>query len=56
MLELIDGRGRVGPVPSLGEARTRELEERGAVLERNPVRKDKMDGHLAVMEIGRAHV
>ena len=39
----------VGDMDSLGEARTRELEERGALLERHPARKDKMDGHLAVM-------
>ena len=37
----------VGDMDSLGEAR--EFEERGASLERHPVRKDKMDGHLAVL-------
>ena len=39
----------VGDMDSLGEERVRELEERGVVLERHPVRKDKMDGHLAVL-------
>jgi thiamine pyrophosphokinase len=37
----------VGDMDSLGEAR--EIEEHGALLERHPVRKDKMDGHLAVL-------
>jgi thiamine pyrophosphokinase len=37
----------VGDMDSLGEAR--RFEERGALLERHPVRKDKMDGHLAVL-------
>ncbi len=37
----------VGDMDSLGEAR--EIEERGALLERHPVRKDKMDGHLAIL-------
>jgi thiamine pyrophosphokinase len=41
----------VGDMDSLGEALTREVEERGAVLERHPVIKDKMDGHLAVMAV-----
>jgi thiamine pyrophosphokinase len=41
----------VGDMDSLGEARTREVEERGAVLQRHPIRKDKMDGHLAVMAV-----
>ncbi len=41
----------VGDMDSLGEARTREVESRGAVLERHPLRKDKMDGHLAVMAV-----
>ena len=41
----------VGDMDSLGEARTREVEKRGAVLERHPLRKDKMDGHLAVMAV-----
>jgi thiamine pyrophosphokinase len=39
----------VGDMDSLGEVR--EIEERGAVLERHPLRKDKMDGHLAVMAV-----
>jgi thiamine pyrophosphokinase len=39
----------VGDMDSLGEAGAREVEERGAVLERHPSEKDKMDGHLAVM-------
>ena len=41
----------VGDMDSLGEARTREVEERGALLERHPSRKDKMDGHLAVLAV-----
>ena len=39
----------VGDMDSLGEAR--RFEERGALLERHPVRKDKMDGHLAVLAV-----
>ena len=39
----------VGDMDSLGEAR--EIEERGALLERHPARKDKMDGHLAVLAV-----
>ena len=39
----------VGDMDSLGEKRVRDLEERGVALERHPVRKDKMDGHLAVL-------
>jgi thiamine pyrophosphokinase len=39
----------VGDMDSLGEDLTQELERRGAELERHPVRKDKMDGHLAVL-------
>lgn len=39
----------VGDMDSLGEVRAREIEERGASLERFPVEKDKMDGHLAVL-------
>lgn len=39
----------VGDMDSLGESGARELERRGAVLERHPVKKDKMDGHLAVL-------
>lgn len=38
----------VGDMDSLGEKGARRLEGRGAVLERHPARKDKMDGHLAV--------
>jgi thiamine pyrophosphokinase len=41
----------VGDMDSLGEAQTREVEERGALLERHPSRKDKMDGHLAVLAV-----
>jgi thiamine pyrophosphokinase len=41
----------VGDMDSLGEARTREVAERGALLERHPSRKDKMDGHLAVLAV-----
>ena len=37
----------VGDMDSLREAW--RFEERGALLERHPVRKDKMDGHLAVL-------
>ena len=39
----------VGDMDSLGENLAREIERRGATLERHPVRKDKMDGHLAVL-------
>jgi thiamine pyrophosphokinase len=39
----------VGDMDSLGEAGVREVEERGALLERHPLRKDKMDGHLAII-------
>jgi thiamine pyrophosphokinase len=39
----------VGDMDSLGEDLAREVEGRGASLERHPVRKDKMDGHLAVL-------
>ena len=38
----------VGDMDSLGEDLVRELERCGASLERHPVRKDKMDGQLAV--------
>ena len=38
----------VGDMDSLGEDLAREMEASGAELERHPVRKDKMDGHLAV--------
>jgi thiamine pyrophosphokinase len=41
----------VGDMDSLGEALTREVEERGALLEIHPGRKDKMDGHLAVLAV-----
>jgi thiamine pyrophosphokinase len=41
----------VGDMDSLGEALTREVEEHGAGLERHPVIKDKMDGHLAVVAV-----
>ena len=39
----------VGDMDSLGEDLAREIERRGAELERHPVSKDKMDGHLAVL-------
>ena len=39
----------VGDMDSLGEDLAREVERRGASLERHPVRKDKMDGQLAVL-------
>jgi len=39
----------VGDMDSLGEELAREVERRGASLERHPVRKDKMDGQLAVL-------
>jgi thiamine pyrophosphokinase len=39
----------VGDMDSLGEDLAREAERRGASLERHPVKKDKMDGHLAVL-------
>ena len=39
----------VGDMDSLGEDFARKIERRGATLERHPVRKDKMDGHLAVL-------
>lgn len=39
----------VGDMDSLGEGLAREVERRGASLERFPVQKDKMDGHLAVL-------
>ncbi len=41
----------LGDMDSLGEAEVREVEERGARLERHPVRKDKMDGHLAILAV-----
>lgn len=49
----------VGDMDSLGEEGARRLEARGALLERHPVRKDKMDGHLAVLaanENGATHL
>jgi thiamine pyrophosphokinase len=39
----------VGDMDSLGEDLAREVERRGASLERHPARKDKMDGQLAVL-------
>jgi thiamine pyrophosphokinase len=39
----------VGDMDSLGEGLALEVERRGASLERHPVRKDKMDGQLAVL-------
>ena len=39
----------VGDMDSLGEDLAREIEGRGAELQRHPARKDKMDGHLAVL-------
>ena len=39
----------VGDMDSLGEEGTRRVGDRGASLERHPSRKDKMDGHLAVL-------
>ena len=43
----------VGDLDSLGEELAREAERRGASLERHPARKDKMDGHLAVLAARR---
>ena len=43
----------VGDMDSLGEEGSRRAEERGATLERHPYRKDKMDGHLAVLAAGK---
>lgn len=42
----------VGDMDSLGEERALELEQRGAEIKRHPVKKDKMDGHLAVLAAG----
>jgi thiamine pyrophosphokinase len=39
----------VGDMDSLGEDLARKIEDRGAELQRHPARKDKMDGHLAVL-------
>ncbi len=41
----------VGDMDSLGEEEARAAEERGALLERHPIKKDKMDGHLAVLTV-----
>jgi thiamine pyrophosphokinase len=43
----------IGDMDSLGEELAREVEKRGASLERYPLRKDKMDGHLAVLAARR---
>lgn len=42
----------VGDMDSLGEVWAREVAECGALLERHPARKDKMDGHLAIIAVG----
>ncbi|MEJ7842284.1 MAG: thiamine diphosphokinase [Rubrobacter sp.] len=39
----------VGDLDSLGEEGTRRVERLGASLERHPAKKDKMDGHLALL-------
>jgi thiamine pyrophosphokinase len=39
----------VGDMDSLGEELALEAQRRGASLERHPARKDRMDGHLAVL-------
>ena len=39
----------VGDMDSLGEEGARRVGERGAILERHPSRKDKMDAHLAIL-------
>ena len=39
----------VGDMDSLGERGTRRVEGLGASLEPHPARKDKMDGHLAIL-------
>lgn len=41
----------VGDMDSLGDEGTRRVEGKGASLERHPSRKDKMDGHLAVLAV-----
>ena len=41
----------VGDMDSLGEAAAQKVEERGALLEHYPIRKDKMDGHLAILAV-----
>ncbi|MGH3148724.1 MAG: hypothetical protein ACRDTR_23330, partial [Rubrobacter sp.] len=43
----------VGDMDSLGEELVQEARRRGAALERHPARKDKMDGHLAVLAARR---
>ena len=43
----------VGDMDSLGEEGARKLGDRGASLERHPSRKEKMDGHLAVLAAGK---
>lgn len=42
----------VGDMDSLGKKGVREMDRRGVLLERHAVRKDKMDGHLAVIAAG----
>ena len=42
----------VGDMDSLGEGFLQEIGRRGSSLQRHPVRKDKMDGHLAVLAAG----
>ena len=42
----------VGDMDSLGEDLARDAERRGAEVERHPARKDKMDGHIAVLAAG----
>ena len=39
----------IGDMDSLGVRGTRRVEGLGASLERHPARKDKMDGHLAIL-------
>ncbi|QIN81603.1 thiamine diphosphokinase [Rubrobacter tropicus] len=39
----------VGDMDSLGDEGARRVGAQGATLERHPARKDKMDGHLAVL-------
>jgi thiamine pyrophosphokinase len=43
----------VGDMDSLGEEGARRVGERGAVLERHPSRKNKMDAHLAILAAQR---
>ena len=43
----------VGDMDSLGEEGARRVGERGASLERHPPKKDKMDGHLAVLAVSK---